>query len=301
MNDEIKKYKEPEQLNLFFPIDILEPNFRDIMPVMAIPIVSISKKKRTTPIEYERKGIYFKVEPHQKYGVPTIWDFDVLIYITSILNEARNQGKPISRFIEIVPHRLFIQCKWIKTTDKASGREYQRLEQALDRLQTASNITNIQIEGVKAKKRWSWISEYNKQEDDKGRIRGMNVVLSEWMFTAIMDRKVLSIPPEYFKIRSGISKYLFRIMRKMIGSNDSFRIKIETIMEMFPPPENPTAHNYRNLKRDLLNVIEKDELPEYSMEVYKDGKNLLLAACPRPGAIRDRRLPRKLRGVLPTD
>ncbi len=290
--------EEQEQLNLYTPLEITDPNLRDVMNIMNIPIVSISKKKRIEPIEYHNKerNVYFKVEPNPLYGAPTIYDFDILIYITSILNECINNNQKPSRYIEIVPNRLFSVCGWVKKNEKAGGYEYDRLNKALDRLKKTSNITNIRVGDYSDEKDWSWITEINRRRDKKGKYVGIKVVIAEWLYNAIINRKVLSIHKDYFKIKSGTGKYLYRIIRKMAGSNKiGIRINLKKVYEFFPE-----GKEYKYWKREIMKIIQSNDLPEYVMEHYKSGTHDILVAVPRDGALRDRKLPRKLRGLLPT-
>ena len=56
---------------------------RDQQDLMERPFFSLSKSKRTTPIEYEVGGNYICVTANEKYGSATIWDADILIWAAS--------------------------------------------------------------------------------------------------------------------------------------------------------------------------------------------------------------------------
>lgn len=83
------------QFDLFLPT-IVDLKFRDQKDTMERPFFSLSKSKRMKPIEYvnENDGIFVTVQPHQDYGMATIWDADILIWAASVLlrhEESRNQ------------------------------------------------------------------------------------------------------------------------------------------------------------------------------------------------------------------
>ncbi len=61
---------------------------------MERPFFSLSKTKRMKPIEYrnENDGIFVTVQPHQDYGMATIWDADILIWAASVLCDMKNRG-----------------------------------------------------------------------------------------------------------------------------------------------------------------------------------------------------------------
>ena len=74
------------QFDLFLP-SIVDLKFRDQKDTMERPFFSLSKSKRMKPIEYvnENDGIFVTVQPHQDYGMATIWDADILIWAASVL------------------------------------------------------------------------------------------------------------------------------------------------------------------------------------------------------------------------
>ena len=58
---------------------------RDQRETMERPFFSLSKRKRVKPIDYRSPDgkVWVEVSPHQKYGMATIWDADVLIWAAS--------------------------------------------------------------------------------------------------------------------------------------------------------------------------------------------------------------------------
>lgn len=79
--------------DLFLPT-IVDLKFRDQKDTMERPFFSLSKSKRMKPIEYvnENDGIFVTVQPHQDYGMATIWDADILIWAASVLCDMKNRG-----------------------------------------------------------------------------------------------------------------------------------------------------------------------------------------------------------------
>ena len=72
------------QFDLFI-LSVTDFPLRDQRETMERPFFSLAKRKRIKPIEYENDGVWVKVEPHQNYGMATIWDADVLIWATSAI------------------------------------------------------------------------------------------------------------------------------------------------------------------------------------------------------------------------
>ena len=96
------------QFDLFLPT-IVDLKFRDQKDTMERPFFSLSKSKRMKPIEYinENDGIFVTVQPHQDFGMATIWDADILIWAASILCDMKNRGtNDIPRKLTFQPHDL---------------------------------------------------------------------------------------------------------------------------------------------------------------------------------------------------
>ena len=80
---------ERAQLDLFraLPGDMAP---RDSQDLMAHPFFSLSKSRRTTPIDFRTAGVTVRVEGTQEYGIATIWDADILIWAASQIVAARD-------------------------------------------------------------------------------------------------------------------------------------------------------------------------------------------------------------------
>ena len=75
------------QFDLFLPT-IVDLKFRDQKDTMERPFFSLAKSKRMKPISntsIENDGIFVTVQPHQDFGMATIWDADILIWAASVL------------------------------------------------------------------------------------------------------------------------------------------------------------------------------------------------------------------------
>ena len=86
------------QLDFFVPF-VTELPLRDQRDTMERPFFSLAKRKRLAPIDYHSAdgSIWVKVQPHQDYGMATIWDADILIWAASVLNEMKNRASTTFR------------------------------------------------------------------------------------------------------------------------------------------------------------------------------------------------------------
>src|SRR5579862_1776862 len=69
---------------------------RDIMGLMEIPIVSLSKK-RSAPIIYESPdgSTKIKITPHTGHYIASIYDWDIILFVSSKLQEFLNNSSDV--------------------------------------------------------------------------------------------------------------------------------------------------------------------------------------------------------------
>ncbi len=253
------------QFEMFFTLpDFSDISLRDYQETMQRPFFSLSKRKRVKPIDYVSpdKAVTVHVSPNPAYGMATIWDADIMIYLASHLNELRERGlNDLSPVIRLQPGDLLKRICW-----GTSGRAYERLVSALDRLQATTIKTNIRASTKSRETTFSWIDSYTHLVDERTqRSLGMEITLSKWFFDGVMDkRNVLAISPLYFEITSGLGKWLYRASRKHAGGNgpEGFVIGFETLHQ-----KSGSESAYPVFKRKLLDLARLNELPDISLEV----------------------------------
>jgi plasmid replication initiation protein len=74
--------KPDDQLDIFRACYADIP-IRDQRETMERPFFSLAKKPRQTPIAYDVNGTRVTVYPVKEFGIATIWDADVLIWIAT--------------------------------------------------------------------------------------------------------------------------------------------------------------------------------------------------------------------------
>ncbi|NWK96357.1 replication protein A [Sphingobium lactosutens] len=256
------------QFEMFFTLpDFSDISLRDYQETMQRPFFSLSKRKRVKPIDYVSpdRNVTVQVLPNPAYGMATIWDADIMIYLASHLNELRERGtNDISPAIRLQPGDLLKRICW-----GTSGRAYERLVNALDRLQATTIKTNIRANAKSRETTFSWIDSYTHLVDERTqRSLGMEITLSKWFFDGVMDkRNVLSISPLYFEITSGLGKWLYRASRKHAGGNgpEGFTIGFETLHQ-----KSGSESSYPVFKRKLLDLARSNELPDISLGVIDE-------------------------------
>lgn len=261
------------QFEMFFTLpDFSDISLRDYQETMQRPFFSLAKKKRIKPIDYlsPDKSVHVHVSANPAYGMATIWDADIMIYLASHLNELRERGEnDLSPTIRLQPGDLLKRICW-----GVSGRAYERLTGALDRLQATTIKTNIRANSKSRETTFSWIDSYTHLVDEKTqRSLGMEITLSKWFFDGVMDkRNVLAISPLYFEITSGLGKWLYRASRKHAGGNgaEGFTIGFETLHQ-----KSGSESSLASFKNKILELARVNSLPEIHLEVIG-------AETPRP-------------------
>ncbi len=203
---------EHDQLELFRPTSRnIAP--RDAQDLMAYPFFSLAKSRRTKPIDFRAGDVSVRVDADHAYGMATIWDADVLIWAASQIVDARDSDFPTSRLIATTPYDILTF-----TGRGTSVRDYLRLKGALDRLQATTIATSIRQPTARRMHRFSWINEWKESADGRGRGNGIELILPDWFYCAVLDDAlVLTIDPAYFDLLGGLERWLYRVVRKHGG------------------------------------------------------------------------------------
>lgn len=210
-----QRSQQREQLDLFraLPGDMAP---RDSQDLMAFPFFSLAKSRRVAPIDFRAGGVTIRVEGTQEHGIATIWDADLLIWAASQIVEARDAGLHPSRWIRTTPYEIL---RFIGRG--TSLNDYQRLKAALDRLQSTTVATSIRETTGRRLHRFSWVNEWRELADGSGTPLGIELILPDWFYAGVLDAAlVLTIDPAYFRLKGGIERWLYRLVRKHGGRQE---------------------------------------------------------------------------------
>lgn len=98
---------------------------RDRRDTMERPFFSLAKKPRATPIEYHVGDVWVEVSVNSKFGMATIWDADILIWVSTQVTEALDRGQTPSRVIRFHPAqslKIYSPANWRRTLQAPSRR-----------------------------------------------------------------------------------------------------------------------------------------------------------------------------------
>ena len=247
---------------MFLPY-IADLNLRDQREMMERPFFSLAKSTRLKPIDYTSPDgkLFVHVSANPEYGMATIWDADILIYCASMLADMARRGvNDVPRKINVMPYDI-LRAIGRPTT----GRPYELLGQALDRLVSTTIKTNIRAEN-RREATFSWLDGWAQLVDERTeRTRGMTLELSNWFWEGVlMKGGVLAIDRAYFNITGGRERWLYKVARKHAGGagEGGFAIAMPTLFE-----KSGAEGEYRRFKFEILKLAAKDALPGYALSI----------------------------------
>ena len=239
----------------FFVCDIFDAVPKDDLATMEHPVFSLATRPDKRILEYAHNGTEITVTPSVR-GLATIHDKDILIYCISQLMAALNAGREISRTLTLRAHDLLVA-----TNRETSGDAYRRLRDAFERLAGTRITTNIVTSEIETTRGFGLIESWEIVRRAKGgRMISVSVTLSEWLFDAVMNKSVLTLSRDYFRLRKPLERRLYEIARKHCGRQPSWTVSIDTLLKK--SGSNSPRRVFRKMVRDM---IEADHLPDYEM------------------------------------
>lgn len=247
---------------------------------MTYPFFSLSKSHRTRPIDFELGSVSIRVEAVPDHGMATIWDADILIWAASQIVEARDAGLRTSRLMAATPYEILTF-----TGRGTSLRDYQRLKAALDRLQSTTVATSIRQRASGRRHRFSWINEWHERTDANGRPDGIELIVPDWFYSAVLDDAlILTIDRAYFDLTGGLDRWLYRLVRKHGGrQKNGWRFDFRHLYQ-----KSGSLSPFKRFAFELRDIIRRQPLPGYTLstEIETGGRMLLAfeptSSCGKP-------------------
>ena len=240
-----------------FICDVADAILKDVIAQMEHPFYSLSKKPETSVRRYEHKGNWVEVTPSIK-GLATIYDKDILIYCISQIMAKLKDGKAVSRRVRINSRDLLIF-----TNRGTSGRDYQALIEALDRLEGTRIRTNITTGDEEQTDGFGLIdaSSVRRKHGLDGRLIWCEIVLSEWVFNAIRKDEVLTLHRDYFRLRKPIERRVYELARKHCGQQKDWHVNITTLLK-----KTGSQSPLKRFRQMIRHLAKHDHLPDYSVQ-----------------------------------
>jgi plasmid replication initiation protein len=262
---------KPRQIELFVAPQLDVVSLRDDIDIMSLPFFSIEKTPRHDPIEFERtvgdRRQYIRVSPGE-FGLATIWDNDIILYLRTQIIEGLNRDKEVSKKISFHVHDCLVA-----TGRRTGGREYELFKEALTRLKTTTVLTNISTSEEIADEGFGWLESFKiKRRRTAGGAEVMascEVVVSDWLFGLFINsRRALAIDSAYFDLQGGLERKLYGILRKHLGQQQMWQIGVDTLKDLCG-----VRRDVRRFTYDLKKIVERG-LPGFELEITKTPQGL---------------------------
>ncbi len=293
---------EAVQLEIF-TVSAADPPWRDNRDAMEYPFLSL-QKGRVKPIKFRNADVALSVHAPAEFGLASIWDWDLIIFAASHVNDGIEAGLKASPRIRFVPHDCLKQIG-----RSTGGKDYRELAQSIRRLRMTTVITNIRYDDEAGEERpFSWLTDYSlpkrysrssitpaSPEGEPDPSRPWEIELPPWLYNAILRRRdILAVHPDYFQLTGGLERWLYRVARKSVPDKaevPAIHFRMATLHE-----RSGTTRPLRNFAGDIRKMAEAQPLPEYGLKVEKRGKHELVILY-RDYA-KPRRLPRGMKRLL---
>lgn len=251
----------------FFLADMFDYALKDDGASMEAPIFTLSTKPDLSIWQWTSKdgNKSVKVAP-SVLGRATQHDKDVLIYVVSQLAEAVNRGRDDAQ------HRTvrFTVYDFLVTTNRGvGGDDYRRLQEAFERLAGTRITTDIKTGGERVKEGFGVIDAWRiieKSRTDE-RMIAVEITLSRWLYNAVQAWEILTIHPDYFRLRKPLARRLYEIARKHCGHQTQWVIGLPLLHE-----KSGSRGSIYEFHEAIKEIAKTDILPEYRLSVSQAGR-----------------------------
>ena len=262
----------------FFLADLLDYAMKDDGVSMEAPIFTLTTKPDLSIWEWESKDgkKHVRVTP-SVLGRATQHDKDVLIYVISQLTAALNENEKALKNNKPEPRpdarnrtvRFRVYDYLVVTNRGTGGRDYMDLQKAFQRLRGTTIATNIHT-GKQITKETFGIIDRAKIVVDSAvtdpRMQAVEVTISEWLYNAVQAFEVLTIHPDYFRLRKPTERRLYELARKHCGTDKSqWSIGLDVLKD-----KAGSKASLREFRRMVKVISEAMTLPQYSVQVAED-------------------------------
>jgi plasmid replication initiation protein len=269
-----------KQIDLFVAPQLDARALRDDVDIMSLPFFSIEKTPRKEPIEFERivgdRRQYIRVSPGE-FGLATIWDNDIILYLRTQIIEALNRDREVGRRMSFHIHDCLVA-----TGRGTGGKDYEAFKAAMTRLKTTTVLTNISTSDEIADEGFGWLESFKiTKRRTAGGVDVMascHVVVSEWLFGLFVNsRRALTVDSAYFDLQGGLERKLYGIVRKHLGQQSRWQIGLDNLKDLCG-----VKRDLRRFTYDLKKIVEKG-LPGFDLEITKEPQGIRLAGASAAG------------------
>lgn len=90
----------------------------------------------------------------------------------------------------------------------------------------------------------------------------VEVTFPDWLIRSVTAKHVLTLSPDYFRIRKPINRRVYELARKHCGNQKQWQCSVETLHE-----KSGSTDTIRKLRAVLKSLADVDDLPDYSVTI----------------------------------
>ncbi len=270
-----RNYRKPprddKQLDIFEPPPLTDIATKDDISLMDIAVFGLGRKPRFEPIEYNLKDACITVSGSNKYGMATIFDYDIFLYMVSYLTHEMNKVRAeIKKGNDnyLPPRKIMPSvAELLKYCRRDHGGEnYRLLEKSLERLSTTKIKIKHEGKGLRRVGMFSLIGDYTiKTQKETGKIMSIIIDIPPWVYDGVVrvdNPTVLTLPNDYFLLHQGNHRFLHRLCRKAAGKGEA-NYNLQTIYDR--SGSTSPFRSWKSKFKKSIEALEKNPLPDYSV------------------------------------
>ncbi len=194
---------------------------------MDIAVFGLGKKPSFKSLRYDLKDAHIVVSGSFEYGMATIFDYDIFLFVISHLNAEMERIRKLVKYENI---DAYLPSRTIKTSAydiltfckrSTGGRQYKALEKALERLKTT--VISIKEKGSTYRRvgMFGLIDDFKFiKHKETGELIGLTISIANWAYDGIVRTAkptILTTKEEYFELKKSYHKFLYRMALKVAG------------------------------------------------------------------------------------
>lgn len=88
----------------------------------------------------------------------------------------------------------------------------------------------------------------------------VSVTLPEWLYKSVSSNNVLTISPDYFRLRKPLDRRIYELARKHCGNQAEWKISLDLLHK-----KTGSTGTLRKFRLNIKSLAETDELPDYKI------------------------------------
>ena len=279
--------------NVTDAIPMPDLTIKDDLSLIDYALFVLSKRKTgdDTPLVYKFRGGSIEVIGTSKHGIATIYDYDIVLYMTSHLAKQMERVKAVakdnSRGLtnpELPPRHIeFDTNDFLRFAKrKPGGSQYEAIRDALARLKTTT-ISIQQVEGgYRRAGMFSYIGDYlvteesttklRKGEKGKGIVKAV-ITIPNWIYDGVVrpgKPTLLTLNEEFFTISSATLRMLYRYAKRYAGFGRPVELPVDEFRYLCGSSQ--TLGEFTRELKKLLTAARLESIREFSFILHSQGR-----------------------------